>query len=215
MKKVAVILSGCGVYDGSEIHEAVLTLLHLDKRGARVSCFAPSIPQAHVVNHLEGAPAEGESRNVLVESARIARGAITDLATLDASDFDALVIPGGFGAAKNLCTFAFDGADCTIHDGVEKAIKAFHSQKKPIGIICIAPVMAAKLLGSTVTIGCADDVATAIQSMGGTHQQCEVDAICVDEANNVISCPAYMYDARISEVSEGIEKLIETVVARA
>jgi enhancing lycopene biosynthesis protein 2 len=215
MKKVAVILSGCGVFDGSEIHEAVLTLLHLDQMGAEVSCFAPNIPQAHVINHLEGAPAEEETRNVLVEAARIARGKIADLATLDADLFDALILPGGFGAAKNLSSFAFDGAECKINALVETALRTFHTAKKPIGILCIAPVMAAKVLGSTVTIGCAEDVAGAITTMGGHHENRDVQDICIDEANNVISCPAYMYDARISEVSEGIEKLVAKVIERA
>jgi len=215
MKKVAVVLSGCGVYDGSEIHEAVLTLLYLDRAEVEVVCFAPDMQQAHVVNHKTGEIVTGESRNVLVEAARIARGKIEDLAHLQAEDFEALIIPGGFGAAKNLCNFAFEGENLTVHAEIERVIKAFHADKKPIGIICIAPVMGAKVLGATVTIGNDAGVASAIQKMGGCHVDREVSEIEIDEENNVISAPAYMFDARISEVSEGIKKLVCEVVSRA
>ena len=215
MKKVAVVLSGCGVYDGTEIHEAVLTLFFLDRIGAEVHCFAPNMPQAHVINHLTGEPSEDESRNVLVEAARIARGKIKSLIELKEADFDALILPGGFGAAKNLCTFAFEGADCTVIPEVERVLKEFNAARKPIGIICIAPVMGAKVLKAEVTIGDDPGVAEAICALGGSHINKPVTEIHIDEKHNVITAPAYMYDAHIADVAEGIEKLVCEVMARA
>ena len=146
-KKIGVVLSGCGVYDGAEIHESVLTLLALDRRGASAVLCAPDTPQMHVVNHLSGQVEEGASRNVLVESARIARGAIRDLATVKADELDGLVLPGGFGAAKNLCDFAVKGADCSVHPEVARLVREVHAQGKPVGAVCIAPVLVAKVLG--------------------------------------------------------------------
>ncbi|MGZ3456856.1 MAG: isoprenoid biosynthesis glyoxalase ElbB, partial [Polyangiales bacterium] len=143
MKTVGVVLAGCGFLDGAEIHESVLTLLALDRAGARVICAAPDVTQMHVVNHLTGDVAANESRNVLVESARIARGKIRDVATLRADEIDALVLPGGFGAAKNLCNFAVAGADAKVHPGVARLIRDVHAQKKPLGFVCIAPAIAA------------------------------------------------------------------------
>jgi enhancing lycopene biosynthesis protein 2 len=196
-KKVAVILSGCGVYDGSEIHEAVLTLFFLDRIGVDVSCFAPDKAQMHVINHLTGAPICDQTRNVLVESARIARGKVKPLTELHASEFDAVMVPGGFGAAKNLCNFAVQGADFTVEPDLAAVLKAFHQARKPIGILCIAPVIAAKVLGASVTIGSDSGVAEAIAKVGGVHVNCSVGDIHIDEAHNVISTPAYMYDASI------------------
>ena len=215
MKKIAVILSGCGVFDGSEIHEAVLSLLYLDLAKAEVQCFAPDIPQKHVVNHLNGEVSEGETRNVLTEAARIARGKISNICELNASDFDGLVVPGGYGAAKNLCTFAFDGSNLAVNDQIERVIKDFHSQQKPIGIICIAPVIVAKVLNASVTIGNNPDVAAAIHAVGGCHVDKSVSDIQIDHENNVISAPAYMYDAPIADVAIGIEKVIHEVINRA
>ena len=154
--KVGVVLSGCGVYDGAEIHESVLTLLALDRAGAEAVCLAPDVAQRHVVNHLTGQPAEGETRNVLVEAARIARGKVRSLAGFDAGTLDALVLPGGFGAAKNLCDFAFRGADCEVHPEVARVVRAVHAAGKPVGAVCIAPVILARLLGAEspqLTIG--------------------------------------------------------------
>ncbi|MFI4854949.1 MAG: isoprenoid biosynthesis glyoxalase ElbB [Phycisphaerales bacterium JB065] len=216
MPRVAVILSGCGVFDGSEIHESVCVLLHLSQAGAETTCFAPNTPQAHVVDHLAGAPVEGESRQVLTESARIARGEIRDLAMLRADEFDALIFPGGFGAAKNLCTFAFDGAACTVQPEVERVFNDFHRSEKPIGMCCIAPVIAAKLLGTasggpgcTVTIGCDPEAVQAIEAMGATHAVQPVTQACIDEKNLLVTAPAYMYgEAKIHEVSEGIGQMV-------
>src|SRR6056297_3076190 len=153
MKKIAVVLAGNGVYDGSEIHETTLTLLTIARKGAKYQCFAPNVDQAHVVNHLTGEEMP-EKRNVLVEAARIARGDIKPLSEYKAGDFDAIIIPGGFGAAKNLCTFAFDGVDCTVNADVEKAVRDTVAAEKPLGVLCISPVFITKILGDVkVTIG--------------------------------------------------------------
>lgn len=216
MTKVAVILSGCGVFDGAEIHESVLTLLALDRAGARYSCFAPNIDQMHVVNHLTGEVAEGESRNVLVESARIARGDIKDIAKANSDDFDALILPGGFGAAKNLCDFAVKGAECTVQPDVERFIKAMAEAGKPVGFVCIAPAMVPRIYGNaTVTIGTDADTAAAIESMGGVHVACPVREYVVDEEHKLVSTPAYMLAQNISEAAEGIEKLVHEVLRMA
>ena len=215
MKKIAVVLSGCGVYDGSEIHEAVLTLYFLDRVGVRSQCFAPDIPQAHVINHLTGEKAEGETRNVLVEAARIARSNIQNLAELRAEDYHAVILPGGFGAAKNLSTFAFKGAECSVNPEVERVMKEFNAAGKPVGILCIAPVMGAKVLHAEVTIGEDQGVADAICHLGGSHVNKTVTEIHIDEAHNVVTTPAYMYDAHIADVAEGIEKLVLEIVERA
>jgi enhancing lycopene biosynthesis protein 2 len=214
MTNVAVVLSGCGVFDGSEIHESVLTLLHLNQLGARYQCFAPNIDQMRVVNHLTGQPAEGETRNVLVEAARIARGKIQDVAFAKVSDFDAVILPGGFGAATNICDFAISGADCDVQVDVGHFLKAMHAAKKPVGLICIAPVLAPKLFENvTCTIGNDKDTAEAIEKMGGKHQNCAVDHIVVDEANKLVTTPAYMLAQNLSELSIGIAKLVAKVIA--
>ena len=171
MKKIAVVLSGSGVFDGSEVHETTMTLYAIMKNGATYEIFAPDIDQHHVINHITGKEMN-EKRNVLIESARIARGEISDLAKFNASEFDALIIPGGFGAAKNLSTFAFDGADCKVNLDVEKAIRSMLEQKKPIGALCITPVIIAKLLGEVeLTIGQDQGTADAIQKMGAIQRE--------------------------------------------
>lgn len=216
-KKVAVILAGSGVYDGSEIHEAVITLLSLDRAGVEVQCFAPNTPQLHVVNHLTGEVAEGESRNVLVESARIARGEVKDVVELNASDYDALIVPGGFGAAKNLCDFALNGSDMTMNEDVLLAAKSFQSASKPVGLMCIAPAMAARIFGDGVscTIGTDADTAAALSAMGASHVNAEVSDIVVDEPNKLVTTPAYMLAGGIAQAAQGIEKLVSAVLERA
>ena len=214
MVKVGVILSGCGVYDGSEVHEATLTLFFLDRAGAEIICMAPNINQVEVVDHLTGKSGGGK-RNVLVESARIARGNIKDMKQIKASDLDALVIPGGLGAAKNLCDFAVKGADCTVNPEVDRLIKEMHEARKPMGFICIAPVMAAKVLGATVTIGSDANTAAAIEKMGGKHITREVSEIAFDEESKIVSTPAYMLGPTISKVALGIEKLIDKILQLA
>lgn len=212
-KKVAVILSGCGVYDGAEIHESVIALLRLDQRGAQVQCFAPNIAQLHVINHLTGEEMP-ESRNVLVESARIARGNVKDLREARVEDFDALIVPGGFGSAKNLSNFAVEGAACTVQPEVLALTEAFAEAGKPVGLICISPALAAKIYGPGVvcTIGTDLDTAAAVTKMGGTHEECAVTDIVEDTARRLVSTPAYMLAQNISEAASGINKLVDRVL---
>ncbi|RTZ99151.1 MAG: isoprenoid biosynthesis protein ElbB [Deltaproteobacteria bacterium] len=216
-KKVGVLLSGCGVNDGSEIHEAVLTLLFLSRAGAEIVCMAPDMAQRHVINHITG-EAMDETRNVLVESARIARGDIQDVKNISAQDLDALIIPGGFGAAKNLSDFAEKGPDATVHPEVNRLLGEMISAGKPVGAICIAPATLTKALsGKTpeVTIGNDPGTASAITTMGGIHHDCTVDMIHVDEKNRVVTTPAYMLGPDIKDVAVGIEKLVTKVVSLA
>ncbi|MCK5913833.1 MAG: isoprenoid biosynthesis glyoxalase ElbB [Desulfuromusa sp.] len=215
MAKVGVLLSGCGVYDGSEIHETVITLLALDRAGAEVVCMAPNMEQT-VVNHLIGEQVDGASRNVLEESARIARGEISDIATVKAADLDALFIPGGFGAAKNLCDFAFKGPDCTVHPEVARLIQEIVAAKKPLAAVCIAPALVAKVLGTDkdpqLTIGTDEETAGAVASMGATHVSCPVNEFVIDKENKIITSPAYMLAGSISEAAEGIEKTVAALM---
>jgi enhancing lycopene biosynthesis protein 2 len=214
MTKVGVLLSGCGMYDGSEVHEATLTLLFLDRAGAEVVCMAPDIAQYDVVNHISGR-ATGEQRQVLIEAARIARGYIRDIKQVSESELDALILPGGMGAAKNLCDFALKGEDCTVNPEVARLIREMHQAGKPIGFICIAPVIAAKVLGARVTIGTDRATAAAVERMGGSHVACQVGEIAVDEEKKVVSTPAYMLGPTISRIALGIEKLVAKVLEMA
>lgn len=212
-KKIAVILAGCGVYDGSEIHEAVATLLAIEKSGVNYQIFAPDINQFHVIDHVTG-EVSAETRNVFVESARIARGNIKKLRTFEAKDFNAIVFPGGFGVAKNLCTYAIDGPDNLVNPLVEKAIRDSIELKKPIGALCISPVLLATVLGNiTVTIGSNKDTIDAINSLGAKHITTKGSEVIVDTINKIVSTPCYMLDAPISVIFEGaanvINKLIE------
>ena len=212
-KNIAVVLSGCGVYDGTEIHESVITLLRLSQRGAHAQCFAPNIAQLHVINHLTGEEMP-ESRNVLVESARIARGEIKDIREAKVDDFDALIVPGGFGAAKNLSSFATEGAACSVQPDVLALAEAFAEAGKPIGLMCISPAIAAKIYGPGVicTIGKDAETAAAVEKMGGTHQECEVSDIVEDKARKLVSTPAYMLAQSISEAASGINKMVDRVL---
>jgi len=219
MAKVGVVLSGCGVYDGSEIHEAVITLLALDRAGAEIICMAPNAPQLHVVNHLTGEVAEAESRNILVESARIARGDIKDMASVTAADVDALVLPGGFGAAKNLCDFAINGPECQVNAEVSRLVNEMVNAKKPIAAICIAPAVIARILGQAgkapqVTIGTDSGTAEAINAMGAQHVNKAVEEFVVDEDLNILTTPAYMLAGSIKEAADGIEATISALMAR-
>ena len=216
MAKIGVILSGSGVYDGSEIHEAVITLLAIDRAGAEAVCMAPDINQMHVINHLTGEVAEGESRNVLVESARIARGDIKNIKDVSIADFDALMLPGGFGAAKNLCDFAVNGPDCHVNPDVAKLVQDTVAASKPLAAICIAPALIAKVLGQSnspaLTIGTDEGTAGALQSMGAKHVSCPVKEFVVDKENKIVTSPAYMLAGNISEAAEGIEKTVKTLI---
>ena len=216
-KRIGVLLSGCGVFDGSEIHEAVLTLLALDRAGAEAVCLAPDMEQYHVVNHLTQEVTE-EKRNVLVESARIARGKIRDLAEVGADELDGLILPGGFGAAKNLSDFAIKGKEATVHPGVARLLREMVDKGKPVGAICIAPATVTRALSDRkpeVTIGSDEGTALAIEGMGGRHRVCTVDTIHFDEKNRIVSTPAYMLGSSIKDVAEGIEKLAAKIVELA
>jgi enhancing lycopene biosynthesis protein 2 len=217
-KKVGVILSGCGVYDGAEIHESVITLLAIDRLGGEAVICAPDVDQLHVVNHLTGEVVEGERRNVLVESARIARGAINDVRSVSADDLDALILPGGFGAAKNLCDFAVKGPDCTVDDDVAALVRAVHEQGKPVAAVCIAPALIAKVLGTErpeLTIGSDAETAGALETMGAAHVQCPVADVVVDQQRKLITSPAYMLAGSISEAADGIEKTVAALLDMA
>jgi enhancing lycopene biosynthesis protein 2 len=217
-KKIGVVLSGCGVYDGAEIHESVITLLAIDRLGGEAVMCAPDIAQLHVVNHLTGEVDEGAERNVLVESARIARGDIRDVASVTADELDALILPGGFGAAKNLCDFAVKGPDCDVEPGVAALVRAVHEQGKPVAAVCIAPALIAKVLGDEgpeLTIGNDADTAGALQSMGAAHIDCPVAEFVVDHDRKLVSSPAYMLAQSISEAAEGIERTVEALLEMA
>ena len=215
MKQVAVILSGSGVFDGAELHEAVLTLLAIEQEGASYQCFAPDVEQLHVVNHLTGEVAEGETRNVLVESARIARGNIKPVTDCDVNAFDTLILPGGFGAAKNLCTFAVDGDKCTFNEEVLSVCKAFAQAKKPAAYACIAPALAAKVYGNKTKMTIGDDESTAggLNALGATHVECPVDEVVVDNDAKLVTTPAYMLAQSVSEANASISKMVKTVLA--
>lgn len=214
-KKIAIILSGCGFKDGSEIHESVLTLLSVVQQEATPLFFAPNVKQTTVTNHLSN-DSSGESRNVLVESARIARGDIKDIKELSAKQADALILPGGFGAALNLCNFGQKGPDCNANPEVERVVKEFYAAKKPIGAICIAPALIAKVLGQNgieLTIGSDAQTAAALEKMGAKHVNKAVDEIHVDQSNKIVSTPAYMLAKNIAEVQAGVSKLVKQVIA--
>ena len=217
MKKVGVLLSGCGVNDGAEIHESVLTMLFLDKSGAEMILMAPNIDQMHVINHYTGQEME-EYRNVLVESSRIARGEIKDMAEVTGNDLDALIIPGGFGVAKNLSDYAMAGSDCSVNPDVYRLIAELRVMEKPIGAICIAPVMMAKILGeqeesANMTIGYDETTSTDIVSMGSKHVECPVSEMIIDEEKKIVTTPAYMEAKSIKEAADGIEKLINQILS--
>jgi enhancing lycopene biosynthesis protein 2 len=217
-KKVGVVLSGCGVYDGAEIHESVITLLAIDRLGAYAVICAPDRPQLHVVNHLSGEVEENATRNVLVESARIARGTIRDVAAVDAGELDALILPGGFGAAKNLCDFAVRGADCEVDPGVAALVRAVHEQGKPVAAVCIAPALIARVLGDErpeLTIGTDAETAGALEQMGAAHVACPVTELVVDHGRKLVTSPAYMLAGSISEAAEGIEKTVAALLDMA
>lgn len=217
MKKVGVVLSGCGMRDGSEIHEAVLTLLAIDQAGAEAVCMAPDVELSEV-NHLTMEPT-GAKRKVLVESARIARGRIREISGVKAAELDALVFPGGFGAALNLCDFAVKGSAASVNPEVARLVREVHQAGKPIGAICIAPALIAAILGKdvgpTLTIGSDPGTAAEIEKTGSSHQNCSATGFVVDSANRIVTTPAYMLGTRIGEVADGIGKCVKAVVEMA
>ena len=220
-KKVAVVLSGCGVFDGTEIHEAVLTLLSIEENGASWHCFAPKTSQTHVVDHATGEVIKDQTREVFSESARISRGTekLSDLTEYDPSKFDCLVFPGGFGAAKNLSDFAFRGSEGTVLDSVKNAVKCTHSANMPIGFICITPASIGALTlgvkGINMTIGNDLQTSQAIEACGATHQECQVDDVIIDQKNKIVSTRAYMLGPGVLDIRKGIEKLILKILLMA
>ncbi len=217
MKKIAVLLSGCGVWDGSEIHEATLTLYFLARAGAQPVPIAPRIPQAETIDHFTQRRAE-EERDVLVESARISRGEIKDIREVTGGDIDGLIIPGGFGAAKNLSNFAQAGENCTINEEVKRLIRDMVRRRKPVGALCIAPILVAKALQGmekvtpTLTIGNDPTTAKKLEKMGAVHVTAKVDEAIIDNANRIVSTPAYMIGPGIQDVAKGIENLVKGVM---
>ena len=211
--KFAVVFAGCGVYDGAEIHESVMTLLAIQANGGTYGLFAPNVMQYHVINHLTGEVMK-ESRNVLVEAARIARGKIRPLIDYKVNDFDALVFPGGFGVVKNFCSYAFDGTDMKIDRVIEKAIKDTHAAGKPIGALCISPVLLTKILGPVeVTIGSDPATISDIRAMGGTHKNTNHGEVVVDIKNKIVSSPCYMLDAEITDIATGADRTIKALIS--
>ncbi len=212
MKKFAVILAGCGVFDGAEIHEATLTMLAIVRNGAEYQCFAPDIEQHHVINHITGEEMS-EKRNVLVESARIARGDIKALNEFNADEYDALIIPGGFGAAKNLSTVAFDGPNASVNPDLEKAVLSMAEAHKPIGALCISPAIIAKILKDVnVTIGQDKGTAEAVEAMGATHVLTDHGDVVVDEDKLVFTTPCYMLEATIADIDDGAENVVKAMI---
>lgn len=212
MKKIAVILSGSGIFDGSEIHEATLSLLSICQQGAEYTIFAPDIEQHHVINHITGREMP-EKRNVLIESARIARGKISPISKFKVGDFDGLLFPGGFGVVKNLCDFVFKGTDCSVNPDVEKVVKAMHAASKPIGALCIAPVLIARILGDVeLTIGQDKGTAEAIEHLGCKHINTKYGEVIHDKKNNVFTTPCYMLDSNIAQVYEGTSNIVKAML---
>ncbi|XP_062358936.1 putative glutamine amidotransferase-like class 1 domain-containing protein 3B, mitochondrial isoform X2 [Cinclus cinclus] len=219
-RRVAVVLAGCGVFDGTEIHEASAVLVQLSREGAQAEVYAPNIPQMHVVDHVKGQPTQ-EQRNVLVESARIARGNIKDLATLDVKELDALIIPGGFGVAKNLSTWATQGKNCSVSREVEGVLRAFHTAHKPIGLCCISPVLAAKIFpGCEVTVGHDTEwpyakTAEAMKELGCRHVNSQVSEVHVDHKNLLVTTSAFMCNAPIHHIHDGVGRMVKEVLRLA
>ncbi len=216
-KKIGVVLAGCGVYDGSEVHEAVITLLAIERAGAEAVCMAPNVDQMHVINHLNGEEMKNEKRNVLIESSRIARGDIKDIAEVNPDEIDALFIPGGFGVAKNLSDFAVKGEGCAVRPEVVQLVKDFMDKQKPHAVACVAPAVMAKVyegekVSATLTIGNEKSFSEKIEKMGSRHQECVTQNIVVDREHKIISTPAYMTGKSISEVAEGIEKAVNELI---
>ena len=212
-KKFAVVLSGCGNKDGAEIHESVMTLWAIHKHGAEYQCFAPNIPQHHVLNFITDEEM-AEERNVLTESARIARGNIKDLADFNPAKYDAIIIPGGLGAAKNLSTYAFDGPNCKVNEDLSAAVRGMANLHKPIGALCISPVLVAKILGEVeVTIGHDPTTIINLNRMGATHKETSHGEIVIDQANKIVTTPCYMLNARVDQIGDGAENVIKAILA--
>jgi len=220
--KIAVVLSGCGVYDGTEVHEAAAALAALSRAGAEVEMFAPEVDQAHVVDHSKGAEMD-QTRSVMLESARIARTAVKPLTQLTVDGADAVVIPGGFGAAKNLSDFGFKGADMTVHGEMERVIKDFHGAGKPLALCCISPIIAAKVLGDKnpkLTLGSTGEEADwpyqgsieVARGFGGNMEEMSVGEVCVDSDNKIVTTPAFMFNGKFHEIQDGVSQMISELM---
>ena len=218
MKKIAVILSGCGNRDGSELQESLGLLLAIDRRGWQYQCFAPEgffevVPHVDIEEtEEEGTILDIEQRDIFVESARIARGNILPLDQYHASDYDAIAFPGGMGAARNLSTFAFDGPNMTVIDGVTDALLETFRAKKPILAMCIAPTILARVFGknnATITLGAVDNQAARVaKGFGCNVVECGPTDVCVDEENRLLTTPAYMVATHISQIFDGAENMV-------
>ena len=214
MKKIAILLAGCGRLDGSEIHESVLTLLSIQQCGANYQCFSLDTPQHHVSNHFTEQDVAFKKRNMLIESARVARGAVKDLCELDVTNFDALIIPGGNGAAFNLFNFATHGKNFSVVPQVKNICLAFTNNKKPVGYICIAPVMIPKIYNEPINLTIGNDIgiASLLTKLGAIHHDCNVNEICIDEKHKIVTTPAYMLADNILDTYKGIAKRVEKII---
>ena len=220
--RIAVLLAGCGHVDGAEVREAVLTLLALDQQGADFQCIAPNAPQANVVNHVSGKVEAGAERNILEEASRIARfGKCLDLAAADPSDYDALLMPGGFGVAKNLCGFASKGTEAEVRPDVAAFVQSFFAAKKPVGAICISPALVALCLAkagkkAVLTLGNGQAIQAAMEKLGQVFKAVpSAREIVIDEALKLVTTPAYMFDdAKLNDVWIGIERCVAEVIRR-
>lgn len=212
MKKIAIILSGCGVYDGAEIHESVMTMLAITKQGAEYEIYAPNREQHHVVNHITGEEMS-EKRNILIESARIARGNIKPLEELNVQNIDAVIFPGGFGVAKNFCNYAFKGADYTISKDIEIVITDAVNAKIPVGALCISPVLLAKALKNPkITIGNDANTSAHIEQQGAIHEITNKDGVAIDENYKLVTAPCYMLEATVADIAAGAENVVQAIL---
>lgn len=222
--KIGVLLSGCGVFDGTEIHEAVLTLLAIQEAGHEYVCIAPDVDQHHVINHTNGEEMN-EKRNVFVESSRIARGEITKLSDIDPADIDALVLPGGFGAAKNLTTWAFKGPESEILPEVKLLLVNLVNIGKPICALCVTPTVVAKAFeGSDIhpqlTLGNTEQdseydiqgFSDGLAAVGAQPVMKTTDDILVDTANKIVSAPCYMMKTDVVGVRNNTQKAIQQML---
>jgi enhancing lycopene biosynthesis protein 2 len=222
--KIGVLLSGCGVYDGAEIQETVFALLAIEELGAEAICLSVNKNQHHVVNHLTGEEMP-ESRNMLVEAARIARGAVHDISTFDNTQIDALVIPGGFGSAKNFTTWAFEGPNGSILPEIKELIQQCISDKKPIAALCVSPVIVGLALNqsdlqATMTLGTDKEkspyeinaFSSGLSQTGVQVEMKTIREIALDEKLKIVSAPCYMMDASIVEIRTNIQQAMQALI---
>jgi len=221
--KIGVLLSGAGVYDGAEIQEAVLTLLEIERMGYEPVCIGINAQQHHVINHLNGQE-QVQARNMLEEAARIARGQITEISSVVPAELDALVIPGGFGSAKNFSTWAFDGPEASIRSDVKLLLVNMYNVGKPIVALCVSPVLLALALegihpAPTLTIGSTQEASPyqisafqeGLQAKGIRTTDCSINEICIDATNRIITAPCYMLEATLPELQSNIAQALKAL----